>query len=598
MSPALTRRSFLGLALAGACHRYLPAADQGRAYRPSFLHPNDSWVVLRSDDPDFSFEVMDLTTGKRVRSLALAHEDTYYGEPELYFDPAGNHLVAWNRGYDGASLSVLDVRTGHAVPGFTELQFGTDGPPRPTLPAPGGIARFPDFDVSLHTARKIPRKAGIRYDGAPGRDDPAPCDAPQASLRGTLWSPGRPGKAAYHKVSARKAAIPSLTCTGVPSFWIPSESGGGPVRVAARRTRDTILIWSGYSTVREVEADTGNVLGCISATMPQTGLLAFGRTHARLFAARPLDMAVLWNRLGRPTDVEVGGEPAKRPAIRELGDVHSTNGDLPEDRFQSGTRALAYGRGVFVHGAEDGRIRLARLQEANGGPFQVLGHHDSPIRALALAKDRPLLLSGARDGSLKVWDPEACTLLRTLPAHPARVNSVSVSLNGLAASAGPEGIRLWDLQEGHLLRHIETGGAWVSDVVLDPAGTWVAGALLDGSVRLWERSGQQRWRMDFGHGWCAGLAVDPLRGTLAAGFESAALALLNPADGKILRTTQVTVTTPWQGGEGPVHAVAWSPDGKVIAAATGDAVQVLSRNLAPEPGPSGCLALNWGDFYT
>ncbi|GEM_PF-4465127 len=602
MAPPFSRRAFLALAAAGAGHRLLRAAPSrsAKAYVPSFLHPNDRWVLLRSDDA-FWYEIFDLETGQRIQRLQDSGQETYYSQPEPFFEPSGRFLVIFNREYDQPTIHYWDLE-GKGAPGQLDpALFPDNQPSRPTFPGAGGICRFPAFDFDLRTG-KVLRNG--KKPAAAGRPEPEPeFDVPLASKGGRVWKVGlaaiRTGgdRGSYRRISTGSARIPGLTVAGTPQFWRPSESSGGPVRIAARQTVDSVVAWSGYSIVREINGATGDVVRCVSGTMPQTGLLAFGANRHKLFAARPLDVAVLWNRLGQPTPYTEGGnEAAMRPPIQELN-FRPAKPDSPA--VPPGTRALAYGQGRLLLGTDDGKLRLCALRDRSGGPFTVLGDHDGAVRALALAPDRPHLLSGARDGSLRLWDLAEGKALAKLPAHEARVNGAAFVAGGLGATCGPDGIRVWDLPAGTLKRHVATGGAWVSDVALDPAGRWVAGALLDGSVRLWDLpSGTLRWSVAPGHGWCACLAFDPVGGLLAAGFESSTLVLFDPEKGKVHRSVQVSVETEWQKGQGPIHAVAFAPDGKALAAGCGDAVRVFDRNLNTGKDPGWCLPLNWSDSYT
>lgn len=70
--------------------------------------------------------------------------------------------------------------------------------------------------------------------------------------------------------------------------------------------------------------------------------------------------------------------------------------------------------------------------------------------------------------------------------------------------------------------------------------------------------------------------------------------------GKGGRKAQVQVSAPshWQGAQGSVHALAWARDGRALAAAWGDGVQVLGRSLRGQTGPGWLLPLDWADMYT
>ena len=500
--------------------------------------------------------------------------------------------------YDSVSLMYWDL-TDEKHPQTLDSKLFQNGLiPPPGYPESGGLLRFEDFDWNLRTRKVDRRNPAKPFTQTPSSESNDPNDQGLVLSRsGITWAPdARRGTTAFVNVSSRSATIRTLVIAGVPSFWKPSESERGPVLLAPSRRADSIFIWSGYSTVREIDAKSGRVLRCVSATMPQTGLVCFGADRHLVFAARPLDVTVLWHRKGTPTKVNIQGEEVLRPPIDELG---TSNGKGDRGIFSTGTRALTFGQGLLIRGTDQGRIQVRLLKDRNGGPWKTLGSQGEAIRALALAPDQPLLLSGARDGSLCLWNLAETKQLVPLPFHEARVNAAAFAQGGVAATAGPDGIRLWRFPEGRELRHIKTSGVWVSDITLDPKGQWVAAALLDGSIRCWEiGNGSILWKTATAHGWCSSIAFDPRSNKIAAGFESGSLAILSAKNGSIVRETQVSVKTAWQNGPGPVHAVAWSTDGLALAAACGDAVQIYSPALQTGEGNPWCLPLNWSDYYT
>ena len=64
------------------------------------------------------------------------------------------------------------------------------------------------------------------------------------------------------------------------------------------------------------------------------------------------------------------------------------------------------------------------------------------------------MVSGSNDDTIKIWDVQTGTPLRTLKAHKADINSVAFSPDGVTFASGSKDniIRLWDAQTGTHLR--------------------------------------------------------------------------------------------------------------------------------------------------
>ncbi len=76
-------------------------------------------------------------------------------------------------------------------------------------------------------------------------------------------------------------------------------------------------------------------------------------------------------------------------------------------------------------------------------------------------------------------------LVRLWP-HGLRVKSVSVSTQGIVASAGTDGmVRLWSIQTGRQIGEPLRHDGAVNHVVFSPDGTWLASASGDGTARIW-----------------------------------------------------------------------------------------------------------------
>ena len=86
------------------------------------------------------------------------------------------------------------------------------------------------------------------------------------------------------------------------------------------------------------------------------------------------------------------------------------------------------------------------------------------------------MLSGSRDGSMKLWDLESGEEIRSFEAQPSGVFVLSLSPDGRRAISGPVGpwpwepLILWDLETGEVARRIPLIDVIATSVEINPDG--------------------------------------------------------------------------------------------------------------------------------
>jgi WD40 repeat protein/serine/threonine protein kinase/tetratricopeptide (TPR) repeat protein len=197
---------------------------------------------------------------------------------------------------------------------------------------------------------------------------------------------------------------------------------------------------------------------------------------------------------------------------------------------------------------------------ADGGKPRVLGRHGGAVRGLAFSPDGDRLVSASEDGTAKVWDVKSGKELLTLQGHTTRLTSVAFSPDGelIATGSDDETLRLWEARTGRALLVLPSEIGPPEVVAFSPDG----GSLAVGSYRasaVYRLTGRL-WRHLSGHGFMTtSLAFHPRKPVLASASRDNDVTLWAIATGTELER--------WKGFPGMAGNLAFSPDGRLLAAA-------------------------------
>ena len=222
--------------------------------------------------------------------------------------------------------------------------------------------------------------------------------------------------------------------------------------------------------------------------------------------------------------------------------------------------------GALLAAASHGLVRVWDV--ATEERIADLKHYDAPINSLAFAPTRDLIVSVGGEGFMHIWHMANWSQAPPEQVLFADFESISFAPGHLLfATASRDGmIRLWELsRERHpvcVLTLRDTAPLWC--VTFSPDGDRLASVSHDGSVKQWNlRDLQQPARIalklpdDFGElKPDATMAFSPSGSQIAVGLRS--VCICNTRTGAVERTLAAS--------SGRVHALAFSPDGRLLAA--------------------------------
>ena len=184
--------------------------------------------------------------------------------------------------------------------------------------------------------------------------------------------------------------------------------------------------------------------------------------------------------VGMPATPIIGGDyptwHLPDGAMIRLGKGHMGKGDRAV-AFSPDGRSLAVASGIGVWLYDGGIARERAL---------LVGHKDE-VTSVSFSRNGTTLVSGSRDGTVKLWDVATGENIVTLEGHRSGVTSVAFSSDGttLASGSYDRAIKLWDIATGENIVTLRGHTNFVTSVAFSPNGQILASGSWDETVRLW-----------------------------------------------------------------------------------------------------------------
>ncbi|HEU4478873.1 MAG TPA: PQQ-binding-like beta-propeller repeat protein [Pyrinomonadaceae bacterium] len=233
---------------------------------------------------------------------------------------------------------------------------------------------------------------------------------------------------------------------------------------------------------------------------------------------------------------------------------------------------------AIASGSLDQTVKVWDL--ASTKELYSLASHVTEIQSLAVSPDGRIIARGSTDGKVKLWDTATRKPLQSLEGHVYRINALAFSKDGrIVASGGADNkILLWNVATGRLLRSLIAGpvdgtsesAPRLTSLAFSPDGKLIASAGNSYRITLWNTATGKELRSPIGESSGGGMssvkkvAFSPDGKVLAASYEESVV-LWNVASGRKLLSIE----------DASASSLAFSPDGRMIATGSGDGTMKL-----------------------
>jgi WD40 repeat protein len=235
--------------------------------------------------------------------------------------------------------------------------------------------------------------------------------------------------------------------------------------------------------------------------------LTIGQAEGGYFLNGLIDEVTIYDRALSPAEVKARWSalaPATKPVDEKVGEIRRFEGHT------KGAWGVAFspdGRHA-ISGAGDGTVRLWEV--ATGREVRRFSGHTWTVNDFAFSPDGCQVLTASRDRTLRLWDVQTGREIRSLKGHTDDVYRVAISPDGRRALSGccDGTMRLWDLKSGEEPRRFAVGTVGVA---FSPDGRRaLSGGRHDPLVRLWDVETGAEVRQLRGHtGIVTGVAFLP-----------------------------------------------------------------------------------------
>jgi WD40 repeat protein len=195
--------------------------------------------------------------------------------------------------------------------------------------------------------------------------------------------------------------------------------------------------------------------------------------------------------------------------------------------------------------------------------FTVQSSHTDKVKNIVFSADGRRILSASSDKTIKLWDVESGRLIRNFagPTQPLTCCALSPDDALVAGGGYDRTVTLWDASTGDALRSWNLDTAIIGKAAFSPDGAILAAGMVGAIFILDPRGVKPPVKIEIGNAMPECLVFSPDGKTIAVGTDTGKVLLVDLDSAAIGGTLSPESYS--------IHSIAFSPDGKKLAAVGG-----------------------------
>ncbi len=274
--------------------------------------------------------------------------------------------------------------------------------------------------------------------------------------------------------------------------------------------------------------------------------------------------------------VKMSIQPGSRTIIIDSGssvrqiDIISRKKTLPDNMHGAPIRALAFGAGgnIIASGSDDSTVRV--WDTRTGKQLSKLPDSENGVVAVAISADGKTLASGGADHKARLWDWRKGRLVHELTLDKSLITDMLFTADRRRLRIANNFGAITDLdltdRKTTVIRKASTNNRQSRSILSRPSGC-MAMVVTRNQALMWkEKSTTDRELPTIARSWSIPAFVFDPRHYAVACQKGPALGVTEIASGDKLLT--LTISSSSRVGQRVVTAIAYSPDGRVLATST------------------------------
>ena len=194
-------------------------------------------------------------------------------------------------------------------------------------------------------------------------------------------------------------------------------------------------------------------------------------------------------------------------------------------------------------------------------PVKSITDFKKPINTIAFSPDNSLIVAGANDGSIKIWEVNSGKQIKAIMKHPDAILSEAFSPNGNLIAVGLDSglVALWDINYKERIRTLKGHQGKIYSLRFNKDGSLLASGSDDKTIRIWDmKSGDETKTLKGHFGAINSISFSPDGKLLASGSSDGNIKIWDVSTGNEVIRIKPSI-------DAGVNSIAFSPDGKLIA---------------------------------